>query len=595
MISVNNGGKRKVAFYARVSTEHESQVSAFENQMKWCYKIMAEHPEWELVEEYSDKGITGTQAKKRPSFLKMIEDALKGNFDLIITREVSRFGRNIVEVINYAKKLKDNGVEIKFISDEISTFDKNGGEKLAEISASAERESRKTSERVTAGQEIARKKNVLYGSGNILGYNRVGKTFVIDDEQAETVRMIFDMYLNGHGVRAIRTELLKQEKKNSKGQIKWFESTISRILENPMYIGKQYQNKTKVVDYLNHIVKVNDKSEYVLIQGTFKSIISEEDFEKAQEIKKKRVKKNFGQKPIGIKSTKDKWMHLLECDCGAKFQQYKWRKDEKTGQIKKGYVCRNRRTNGTTQFRLENNLPLDGVCDRKTLCDWHLELMIKDILEEIWGYRKESVIRVFELIKENFENDEINNAKKLKELNSKIESYNQKRSKLLDLYTDETIGKGEFISKRAEFDENIKRNQDEIRRIEGSVDSEKDSRENKLNSIEKALEEIINFDVERLDEDLIKKLVSKVIARGDSEFEWYLNISDNLEEDVFNIMPNEKLDIKRQKSIETRDTKYILAFKSIITLDRAREYKKKYNKYVRENQWTDIKFNVYVK
>ena len=100
--------------------------------------------------------------------------------------------------------------------------------------------------------------------------------------------------------------------------------------------------------------------------------------------------------------------------------------------------------------------------------------------------------------------------------------------------------------------------------------------------------------MERLDEDLIKKLVSKVIARGDSEFEWYLNISDNLEEDVFNIMPNEKLDMKRQKSIEARDTKYTLAFKSIITLDRAREYKKQYNKYVRENQWTDISFTVYV-
>ncbi|OAA83574.1 recombinase family protein [Clostridium ljungdahlii] len=587
---------RKVAIYGRVSSEHESQLSAFANQIKW-YDAQAErHPEWEIVEKYFDKGITGTQARKRPSFLKMINDADQGKFDLIVTREVSRFARNTLDALKYTRQLKEHGIEVRFLIDDISTFDCDGETRLTNMAAYAQDESRKISERVKAGQYIARhEKGVLYGSGNILGYNRLGKTFIIDDEQAETVRMIFRMYLDGYGLRLIKTELLKKGRKNSKDQVKWFESTISRMLENPMYIGKQYQNKTYVKDFLDHKIVRNDKINYLLIDGKFEPIISVEDFEKVAAIKKRRVKKNPGQNPYGIKTSNDKWINLLECNCGSRFQQYKWRKDKKTGKIKKGYACRNRINNGRTEYRKNNNLPLDGVCDRKTICDWHLELMIKDILEEIWGFRKESVIKAFELIKDNFVDDNINNVSTINKLNSKILRYKKKISVLTDLYTDGDIIKRDFIDNRDQYNGFIKTAESEIKRIDGGVGLEKKNLENKLQHIKKVLEQLIDFNVEQLDDSLIRQLVDKVIVRSDNKFEWLLNISGGEMGDVFSFMLNEKLDIKRQKSIETRDTKYTLAFSSIISFDRARAYRKQYNKYLRKNQWTDINYEVYVR
>ncbi len=286
---------RKVAVYGRVSSEHEAQLSAFENQIMWYDKQIENHPEWIVKDEhkYFDKGITGTQAKKRPRFLRMIEDAKQGKFDLIITREVSRFARNLIEALTYIKQLREHGVEVYFISEGLSTFDRESEMMLAWMSAYAEHEVKKLSKRVKDGQTIARtEKKVLYGTGNILGYNRKGETFVIDEEQADSVRMIFKLYLEGKGIRTIKLELTKAGRKNSAGEVKWYESTISRILENPMYIGKQYQKKTTVIDVIEHKVKKNNKSDYVVIEGNFEPIISVQDFEKAAELRAERVKKN---------------------------------------------------------------------------------------------------------------------------------------------------------------------------------------------------------------------------------------------------------------------------------------------------------------
>ena len=153
----------RVAVYARVSTEHEAQINALENQLEW-YKIeCSRHSDWEIVEVYVDQGITGTQAQKRPEFLRMMEDAQKGKFDLIITREVSRFARNTVDTLSYTRELKARGVDVFFINDGINTATNDGELRLTIMSSMAQDESRKISERVKAGQKISREKHVLYG------------------------------------------------------------------------------------------------------------------------------------------------------------------------------------------------------------------------------------------------------------------------------------------------------------------------------------------------------------------------------------------------------------------------------------------------
>lgn len=238
------GGKRKVVFYGRVSTEHEEQTYALSNQMQWYEELKKSYPNWIVIERYVDDGITGTQAKKRPEFMKMIEDAKSGKFDLIVTREVSRFARNTIDCLEVTRQLKNYGVEIFFVQDGIWTME-NEGEMILTIRAMvAQEESRKMSERIKAGQAISRKNGVLYGNGNLLGYDRVGDSYAINEEQAETVRMIFNMYELGFGLQMIRDKLIKRGRKNSSGLIKWDSTTILRCLKNTIYKGIMAYNKS---------------------------------------------------------------------------------------------------------------------------------------------------------------------------------------------------------------------------------------------------------------------------------------------------------------------------------------------------------------
>lgn len=229
---------RTIVFYGRVSTEHEAQLSALENQMQWYDDQLKYHPNWTLVNRYIDEGITGTQAKKRPAFLQMLEDARQRKFDLIVTREVCRFARNTVDTLTTTRALKNIGVEVYFVEDNIWTVDGDGELRLAIMATLAQEESRKVSERVKAGQHVSREKGTLYGNGNILGYDRIGDTYVINREQAETVRMIYDMYLyDGLGTGKIAQRLTELGRLNASGLNKWSHGVISRILNNQTYMG----------------------------------------------------------------------------------------------------------------------------------------------------------------------------------------------------------------------------------------------------------------------------------------------------------------------------------------------------------------------
>lgn len=226
---------RKVVFYGRVSTEHEAQLSALENQMQWYEDTAKRFPNWEVVGRYIDEGITGTQAKKRPSFMKMIADAEKEMFDLIVTREVCRFARNTVDTLTHTRALKGRGIEVFFVDDNIWTMDGDGELRLAIMATLAQEESRKVSERVKAGQRISRANKQLFGSGNILGYDRKpGETYTINPEQAETVRMIYDLYEEGYGTLKIAKILQERKRLTATGTTKWTCHNVGRILQTQL-------------------------------------------------------------------------------------------------------------------------------------------------------------------------------------------------------------------------------------------------------------------------------------------------------------------------------------------------------------------------
>lgn len=320
--------------------------------------ILAHHDDWEYVDRYIDEGITGTLARKRENFLDMIADAKKGRFDLIVTREVCRFARNTVDTLEYTRLLKKYGVEVYFVEDNIYTFSSDGELRLTIMAALAQEESRKVSERVLAGQKISRENGVLYGSGNILGYelhrnidengkwNPRENTYIINEEQADTVRMIYDMYIDGYSTTRIARELSILKRKGSSGkEIKWSAARVGDILHNKTYAGYIGYNKSETTDYLEHSRKTNyDRSTYEYVKADFEAIIPEEKWMLVQSLMEEKSLQipsvNLGKhKHVGKKKVYDMWSNILKCSCGASFRKNKWRINKKSQETIWGYQC----------------------------------------------------------------------------------------------------------------------------------------------------------------------------------------------------------------------------------------------------------------
>jgi len=529
---------RKIVFYGRVSTEHETQLSALENQMQWYDDQLRYHPNWMLVERYIDEGITGTQAKKRPAFLRMLEDARAGKFDLIVTREVCRFARNTVDTLVTTRELKNIGVEVYFVEDNIWTMDGDGELRLTIMATLAQEESRKVSERVKAGQHVSREKGTLYGSGNILGYDRVGSTYVINPDQAETVRMIFDMYLNkGIGTGKIAKRLTELGRLNASGTDKWSHGVISRILNNQTYMGVMAYGKSFSNNYLEQKrINNRDKSTYVCVDGNFPAIISPEDWYRAQEIKAGRMTETFSPKTGKkvqhcVQENKDLWGSKLRCACGCGFRKNVWhRYDDKPTTY--GYKCYNILNNGSAKQRRDAGADDTGYCDQPMIADWKLELMGKKVLEQVFGEKKELIDRTCELIRQCFRKakPQENN---LSSLNSRIERIKSKKEMLLDMRTDGEITKEEFLQQRQKLDAELQKLTVEYERQSQNVTVELEQPE--WGRIQDALEEILDLSQPVPSPDLIRKFVTKIVPDGKTNFQWHLNL-DNSHTAAVNMM-----------------------------------------------------------
>ena len=338
--------QRSVVFYGRVSAEHEAQLAALENQIQWYDDIAAKNPNWYILKKYIDEGITGTQAKKSPAFMEMLNDAKYHKFDLIVTREVCRFARNMVDTLVITRQLKEIGIEVYFVEDNIWTMDNDGELRLTIMATLAQEESRKTSERVRAGQKISRDNGVLYGNGNILGYDRLGDTYVINEDQAETVRMIYDMYSAGKGMSQIRNELIRLKRKDSSGLVRWENCKIARILHNSTYKGYPAYLKSRRNNFLDQkIIRNRDEDTYLYVKGDFEPIISEEQWDRCRQIREQRVRRNKiltenGEKShlTGVHTSDDVWTKKLRCRCGYRMRRNKWRKN-RNGKLIYGYKC----------------------------------------------------------------------------------------------------------------------------------------------------------------------------------------------------------------------------------------------------------------
>lgn len=276
--------KKRVAAYCRVSTEREDQANSFENQCLFFKQCIERNPDWELYEIFADAGISGTSTKKRKEFNRMIACAKSGQFDLILTKEISRFARNTLDSIYYTRSLKKYGVGVIFMNDNINTFDGDAELRLSIMASIAQEESRKTSERVKWGQKRQMEQGVVFGH-SMLGYDVKNGKMYINEEGAKIVRLIFHKFVNeGKGAYVIAHELQEAGIKPMRAK-EWNNAVILRMIRNEKYCGDLIQKKTYTPDFLSHEKKINQgQEEFVIIKDHHMPIISRDLFDRANDI-----------------------------------------------------------------------------------------------------------------------------------------------------------------------------------------------------------------------------------------------------------------------------------------------------------------------
>ena len=520
---------RKVAIYARVSTEHEAQLSALENQIQYYNGILEAHKDWELYDRYIDEGITGTSVRKRKNFMRMMEDALSGKFDLIITREVSRFARNTVDTLQQTRLLKRNGVEVYFTEDNIWTMNDDDGElKLTLMATLAQNESKKTSVRVKAGQAVSFENGVFYGNGNILGYNRDGKNLVINEDQAKTVRLIYDLYLTGNGIRKIQYELENQGRLTATGKKHWDCSGISRILRNEFYCGIIVYRKNFVPDYLEQKkIRNYDQVEKVEVQGKHQPIVTEEEYRRVQNIlnSKKATQVAIERARRGVKPSLDVYCRKMKCECGISFNRKVWHRT-KEGETQYAYQCYNQINTGTVATRIKKGLSTEGICDVPMVPGWKIRMMADWIFRSFWKNRNQVLDKATEMLEKHID-DEVNQdfTEEIEAINKEIQKQKDRLKNLVEMRMDGEISKEIFSEKKQDIEERITRLEAELREYAVDEMPETEDTQDRLKVLQELMEKNFDFSGQEVPEEIVDAFVDSIIVHKDY-FEWNLKLAE---------------------------------------------------------------------
>ena len=368
--------KKQVAAYARVSTDSDEQLSSYEAQVAFYTQHIKSNPEWEFVDVYTDEGISGTNTRKREGFNRMVEDALNGNIDLILTKSISRFARNTVDTLTTIRKLKEKKVEVYFEKENIYTLDAKGEVMLTIMSSLAQEESRSISENVTWGKRKSMadgKFSLAYK--NFLGYEKGEDGFPkIVEEEAKIVRQIYSWFLEGRTIRAIADSLTQQGIPTPRRKTKWSVSTITSILTNEKYKGDALLQKTYTADYLTKSVKKNhgEVPQYY-IEDSHPAIIDPETFELVQnEMKRRRPHRHqlHRNSPFTAK--------IICSDCGGFYGRKVWHSNSKYKKL---------------IWRCNHKYEQDMVCSTPNLTEEEIEKAFIKAFNQVLGEKQRHIKR----------------------------------------------------------------------------------------------------------------------------------------------------------------------------------------------------------
>lgn len=322
----------RVAAYCRVSTEQEEQQSSYQVQIAYYTDLINRKKEWSLVGIFADEGISGTQTKNRTEFKRMIRMCKNKKIDLVITKSISRFARNTVDCLEYIRQLKDLGIGVIFEKENINTLTMTSEFMIALYGSFAQAESESISKNVSWGKEKAyREGRVQFQYKHLLGYKRGddGEPEIVPEE-AETVRLIFKLFLDGYSMKEIAITLKSLGKFNKYGDVEWRSNTISRILQNEKYVGDALLQKTFTVDCITHkIVKNHGERPMYLVTDHHDPIVDRDTFNRVQqELARRSSKRKISDKTVteqGKYSSKYALTELLICGhCGTPYRRTTW-------------------------------------------------------------------------------------------------------------------------------------------------------------------------------------------------------------------------------------------------------------------------------
>ena len=315
--------KLRVAAYARVSTEQDEQQNSYEAQIDFYTRYIQNNPEWTFVSVFADRGITGTNTKNRDEFNRMIDLAMNGGIDLILTKSISRFARNTVTTLQTVRELKAKGVEVWFEKENLHTFDPKCEMMLTIMSSLAQEESRSISENVRWGQQRSmRKGKVHLAYSRFLGYRKGedGRPEIVEEEAA-IVRDIYNWFLSGESINNIAARLTEMNIPTPAGKKRWSVSTIRSILSNEKYKGDALLQKTYTVDYLSKEVRKNTgEVPSVLVRNSHEAIISPDVFDRVQELLSKRIKARSK-----VRTSHPFAGKIICSECGEQYGHKVWR------------------------------------------------------------------------------------------------------------------------------------------------------------------------------------------------------------------------------------------------------------------------------
>ena len=494
----------RVTFYARVSSESDEQLNSLGNQVSYYEEFIRKNSAWEYVPGYVDEGLSAATTKKREDFHRMVEDGKAGLFDLIITKEITRFARNTLDSILYTRELLSAGVGVFFQNDNINTFDEDSELRLTIMSGIAQDELRKLSSRVKFGHAQAIKKNVVLGNSRIFGYVKDGGRLVIDEDEAPMVRELFELYATGdYSMKQIETLFWEKGYHNHNGK-KIAHTTMSGMISNPKYKGYYVGNKVKVIDLFTKKQKFLPPEEWVMFKDEtgeiVPAIVSEELWDKANVVLKKRSEDVKGRQ--GICNHANLLTGKLYCiHCGAAY--YRRESVDRQGNKNSKWVCSGKIKNGADS------------CPSFAVYEEELKPLLFEVFRETEADAQALVEEYIEMYKALGDGEDM--AKQIATLRQQIELAQKKKSKLLGYNAAGQLSDRDFLSMNKDCDREISEAERQIYDLEQQQMSREDFRK-QIETIRRVLREAARDAVQDLiSKEFVDRYIDKIFANPEED------------------------------------------------------------------------------